>query len=74
LSSKVSLPGGEEERRIVEKDGIVRNKGDARGYEKSRSASLIALGQAWSKKGKQEQGERAKRKKTAHSVAGFRSR
>jgi hypothetical protein len=46
LSSKVSLPGGEEERRIVEKDGIVRNKGDARGYEKSRSASLIALGQA----------------------------
>lgn len=52
LSSKVSLPGGEEERRIVEKDGIVRNRGDTRGYEKSRSANLIALGSGMKQKGK----------------------
>ena len=55
LFCKVSLPGGQEERWIVGKVGIVRNKGDAKGYEKSKSASSMALGSLEAKGGRQEQ-------------------
>jgi hypothetical protein len=57
LFCKVSLPGGQEERWIVGKVGIVRNKGDARGYEKSKSASSMALGSDLKRKGESKSKE-----------------